>query len=50
MPKIPIPPKPTISLHYQEMLIKAGPEVAKEGLKHEVDWLGWADKMERRVE
>jgi hypothetical protein len=39
-----------ISLRYQEMLLRAGPETAKEGLKHEVDWHGFADKMERRVE
>jgi hypothetical protein len=31
------------------MLIKAGPEITKESLKHETSWLGWADKMERRV-
>lgn len=44
-----MPARPMISLKYQEMLIKAGPDIAKEGLKHEVDWHGFADKMERRV-
>jgi hypothetical protein len=31
------------------MLIKAGPDISKEALKHEIEWMGWADKMERRV-
>ena len=47
--QIPIPARPMISLGYQEMLIKAGPELTQEGLKHEVEWHGYADKMEKRV-
>jgi len=31
------------------MLMKAGPETAKEAQKHEWDWHGWADKMENRA-
>lgn len=47
--KIPIPPRPTISLNYQALLIQAGAETAREALKHEISWLGYADKMEMRV-
>jgi hypothetical protein len=31
------------------MLLKAGPETVKAGIKHEVEWHGYADKMEMRV-
>lgn len=46
---LPVPARPIISLEYQEMLMRAGPATAKAGLKHEVEWHGYADKMENRV-
>jgi hypothetical protein len=47
--RIPNPPRPIISLNYQAMLIQAGPETAREALKHELDWLNYSDKVEMRL-
>lgn len=40
---------PTISAQYQAMLLKCSEAVAKEALKHEVDWQGWGHKMIERA-
>lgn len=47
--KIPPPDRPRISAKYQTMLMKAGQDIAKEAMRHEWDWHGYADKMENRA-
>lgn len=46
--ELPNPARPIISENYEVLLKKAGLPTAKEALKHEADWNGYADKMENR--
>jgi len=40
--------RPVISNSYAEMLKKSSPELKREAVKHEWEWNGYADKMEKR--
>ena len=47
--KIPVPLMPIISMEYQTALIKAGRELTKMALKHEVEWQGTYQKLLNRI-
>jgi hypothetical protein len=47
MPKL---ERPTISETYKGLLKKADPQLKREAIKHEWEWNGYADKMEKRLD
>ena len=47
------PDRPMISKQYEDNLMKAGAlmgwDIVRQAQSHEVDWLGYAEKMENRA-